>query len=226
MKRATITPVITVGAMVTSNTSYTVTAPLAGTLIRHGDGRAHITSPEGSTVSIETQPDAAISEWAVPSGTTVPRGLPIATAEYVGFTLHAALSPQQTLAVRGGVDHARAEIDGAGSPFECSLLDPRPTVEDGGTAALYCTVPAETEPINGLEGLVALHLPPARNVLSLPVEAVAGSVRNGSVFRMGSGSATETPVELGVSDGVRVEIRSELRDGDRVRIPSPSLRHG
>lgn len=227
VRTATITPVLSVGASVTSNQEYAITAPITGVLVNAGPNRAVVTADDGSTSPILIPPESHLDRWVVPSGTQVQRGIPVAVAVFSGFSLHATVAPRQVLALRRGVEGARAEIDGGGAPFDCPLLDPRPSIDADGTATINCAVPAGVEAIGGLEGLVALHLPIASDVLSLPVEAVAGTVTNGSVFRAGTdGTVTEVQVELGASDGIRVEIRGGLREGDRVRVPSPSLIHG
>jgi hypothetical protein len=75
-----------------------------------------------------------------------------------------------------------------------------------------------------MTGVMAVATGEAHGVLALPVEAVAGSSQSGRVTLVRADGSTETlDVQLGITDGVRIEIKSGLKAGDRVAIPGPFL---
>ncbi len=79
----------------------------------------------------------------------------------------------------------------------------------------------------GMTARVRVVLARRQGVVAVPVEAVVRSAAGSVVFVVEDGVARVRPVTLGLSDGVRVEVRSGLRPGERVVVAGQeSLRDG
>lgn len=92
------------------------------------------------------------------------------------------------------------------------------------TLEVLCLLPSGTGVVDGLTGTLGLRTGEVTDVLVLPVAAVAGAVDHGDVALVVDGTVTTTPVTLGISDGVLVEITGGLALGDQVLPFGPNLR--
>jgi hypothetical protein len=89
---------------------------------------------------------------------------------------------------------------------------------------LVCTAPADVKMINGAAATLDVVTEQATNVLVLPVEAVAGRQGKGKVDVVGPDGQRQTrDVELGLTDGKVIEIRSGLTGDENVAVPGPNL---
>jgi hypothetical protein len=89
---------------------------------------------------------------------------------------------------------------------------------------LVCTPPPEVKLINGASATLQVVTAKATGVLVLPVEAVAGGQGHGRVDVVGPDQTRQTrDVELGLSDGRVVEIRSGLTGDETIAVPGPNL---
>jgi hypothetical protein len=89
---------------------------------------------------------------------------------------------------------------------------------------LVCTPPADVKLINGATATVEVVTAKATNALVLPVEAVAGSQGHGKVDVVGPDQTRQTrDVELGLTDGRMVEIKSGLTGDETIAVPGPNL---
>lgn len=112
-----------------------------------------------------------------------------------------------------GMDPAAASVPG---------FDPGvgqgPPVENG-SGQVSCAVPMNIVVFPGLGATITLVAGEAKDVLTLPLTAVKGSVQNGIVWipaADGAGAPQERPVVLGLNDGEKVEISSGLTEGEAV----------
>ncbi|MCU1417153.1 MAG: hypothetical protein JWP32_1327 [Schumannella sp.] len=218
-----ITPVISLSAAVASGTYYEITSPVAG-VARVRAGVLSVVHADGTSTTIHFRKLDSDRTILIPDGADVVAGLPIASAHYRGFTLTASVTGATRLRLLVPPESAKAQVEGAGAPFDCDLLDRRPTVDpDTGTSVVSCIVPKDQAVLDGLVGIVAVRYPTVQDVLTLPVEAVAGTIDSASVFVDTDGTITEVPVTVGATDGISIEIVSGLDEGDAVRIPSPAL---
>ncbi len=79
----------------------------------------------------------------------------------------------------------------------------------------------------GMTARVRVELGRREGVVTVPVEAVVRQGQRSVVFVVEDGVARARPVALGLSDGVRVEVRSGLRPGERVVVAGQeTLRDG
>ncbi|PSL53621.1 hypothetical protein B0I31_10868 [Saccharothrix carnea] len=92
---------------------------------------------------------------------------------------------------------------------------------------LVCTAPADVKLINGATATLELVTASARDALVVPVEAVAGGQGKGKVDVVAAdGSKQTTDVELGLTDGKVVEIKSGLTGEETLAVPGPNLPPG
>lgn len=222
VEKRTITDVLTLNAVVTSGVDYTISAPQIGKL-QEADG-AYTLVPSDSShepIPLHTPDTAENPETLVPLDTEVGAGTPLLRVHNPALNLQAEVAPAQVLRINGRKPNSvRAQIDGSSGPFDCNLADHYPT-SDGETYTLYCSIPTEVPAIPGATGLIALNLDEREDTLALPIEAVAGTREAGVVYR--ADSHEKVSVELGISDGSYIEIRSGLSHGDEIAIPSPSM---
>ncbi|ROP36963.1 efflux RND transporter periplasmic adaptor subunit [Saccharothrix texasensis] len=92
---------------------------------------------------------------------------------------------------------------------------------------LVCTAPADVKMVNGASATLELVTASAQNALVVPVEAVAGGQGKGKVDVVGAdGAKVTTDVELGLTDGKVVEIKSGLTGEETLAVPGPNLPPG
>jgi hypothetical protein len=89
---------------------------------------------------------------------------------------------------------------------------------------LVCTPPADVKMINGASVTLSVVTESAKNVLVLPVEAVAGGHGKGKVDVVRPDRTRETrDVVLGLTDGKVIEIKSGLTGDEEIAVPAPNL---
>ncbi|UVS81262.1 efflux RND transporter periplasmic adaptor subunit [Actinokineospora sp. UTMC 2448] len=109
----------------------------------------------------------------------------------------------------------------AGPPKD---VEPQPEPSEPTGMRLVCTAPSGTTLINGAPATVEVVTAEAKNVLVAPVEAVAGTQGKGQVDVIGpDGERVTTPVQLGLTDGKVVEIKSGLEGDETLAVPGPTL---
>jgi multidrug efflux pump subunit AcrA (membrane-fusion protein) len=147
------------------------------------------------------------------------------------FSVTATLAPEQQYRLLQMPTEGEVAINGGPAPFTCTGLTITTGTTgsggaggdggDGGAAAsgtiVRCAVPAEVQVFPGLTAKVTIAGGLAENVLTLPSTAVEGAAGTGIVYLVGAdGEPVETPVTLGLSDGVNVEITGGVAEGDLV----------
>lgn len=236
--RADLTSVLTLDAQVVAGPSYAVTAPAAGSVVSF-DGRTVRFETSGGEQVINLPAGSSVVEELVAPGSAVPENYPIARAEHLGFALEAHVPDHLRYRLYGPPLGGRGQITDGPGPFDCALLDrvagpaalpaaipdvaapPAPA-----PVSLRCAVPADLTVQAGMPALMAVATGEASGVLALPITAVAGSAQAGEVTVMESGVPVARAVELGITDGAMIEIRSGLAEGELVTIPGPNLGGG
>jgi len=146
------------------------------------------------------------------------------------FHVDAPLTAQEQYRLTTQPTEAQVQIPGGPAPFACTglqVLQPSTAgagAQPGGeastgvsTATARCQVPGDVRVFSGLAADVTIAGGIAEGVLTLPTTAVLGSADTGVVVRMAAdGSQEEVQVELGLTDGQTIEIRSGLADGEEV----------
>ncbi len=245
VERGSIENAVSVDGSIVPVEAVPVRSTRAGTVARvdAADGQQVAEGAVLYTVRVETQPPPAADGTAAPPTTRVYNVTAPATGTLTGFavlvdqsvdvaTETGAVQPPQHL-VRASVgaaeqyrlttqpETATVTIEGGPAPFECGgVTIAQPTGEaatTGTSATLSCTVPDDVRVFVGLAATIELVAGAAQDALLLPTTAVLGSADSGLVYRPGaSGEAEEVRVELGLTDGTRVEVRSRLAEGDQV----------
>ncbi len=174
-------------------------------------------------------------EWAVEPGVEVPAQYPIARLRYDGFAMEGTIELASVYRLQSGVEEVLATIDNGPGPFPCRPPGPVPTWENTGDAPapptppgpqgwkVTCAIPPEIPVIAGLPGRIALRLQGVRDVVVVPLEAVAGSAVEGRVLVRQGDAWVERRVRLGPHDGVRIAVLEGLEPGETVRVPGPFL---
>ena len=116
---------------------------------------------------------------------------------------------------------------GASAPPAAPPVAEEPDVPDGSAASglrLVCTAPGGTKLINGAAVTLKIVTQTATNALVVPVEAVAGGQGKGTVEVVKDDGTTElVQVELGLTDGKVIEVRSGLTGDEKLSVPGPNL---
>lgn len=221
VERRDIFDAIVLPGLVESGSTYTLTTSEVGSL-QHSESGYFFLSENESKIPIRL-PETAVSVTPlVPLDVRVAENLPVLQVQDAAFLFGFQLSPAEVMRVANRMPIvAIAQIEGSEAPFECPLVDPQPTFT-GGAYFMFCRVPIGVLVVAGASGLALLELDERVGVPALPIEAVAGTLESGSVY-LASHPGNAVPVELGVTDGVYVEILSGLSEGDQVVVPSPSI---
>lgn len=241
VERHDVVGVLTLDGVVSARGAYQVHTPVAGTVTAVTGTGITVTSADGATVTMAYLAGSQVTSVAVEVGSRVRSGLALAEVTAPGFTITAALDAADLLRFVSPPLGARAQVVGGSGPFDCPLLDPIPTAGDlgspdtagdpagqqagsGGSTQIVCAVPDDAAVLAGMDAIMVVQLERADGALTLPVEAVAGTVDAGKVYlRADDGTAHEVDVTLGTSDGVRIVVTSGLREGQQVLVPGPWL---
>jgi hypothetical protein len=224
--RSSITPVLSLDATVTASIGYQATSPVQGVLQVGAGDKLGVEDSEGTVHEVSLVPRSIDVTPILPPGSAVSAGEPVASATFGGVALLAPLKPADILRFLKSPQSARAEINGSGGPFDCSLLDSRPSIAGDGTSFVACAIPPDVVAIAGLSGVVAIRFPTSENVVVLPIAAVSGSLGSGEILKLVGTRFRVTKVQLGASDGEKIAITSGLAAGDVVEVPGPSLLDG
>ncbi|GIW20315.1 MAG: hypothetical protein KatS3mg065_0611 [Chloroflexota bacterium] len=116
------------------------------------------------------------------------------------------------------------KLDRGPGPFDCPLvsLGAADAASDDPLSVpveLRCRIPRDVRAFAGVRLKIAVVTGEARNVLILPITAVAGESDQGYVTLLQDGSRVRRDVRLGLTDGLNIEIREGLAEGDRVLVP-------
>ncbi|MEU9649866.1 hypothetical protein AB0E00_13200 [Streptomyces sp. NPDC048110] len=235
VKRGNISSVLSLDAELITRPSYQIPAPLTGVFtpkVHEGDvvdaGEVLGTVSGDKKESIFANARAKVVHALASSGETVPSGIAVFSLQDRSFALQGTVAPSDRYRLKSlnAENQVRASIDNGPGPFDCPLLG-GPQRSDEGSLSLLCAVPNNIEVFAGLKGIMAISLEKHESILTLPISAVAGSSGTGQVTLVKeSGKTVHRDVELGITDGVRIEIRSGLSEGQRVTSQPPSLGSG
>ncbi len=202
---------------------------------------ASVAAPDGSSKPVLLPPFSRVDVWIARSGDMVVAGMPVASATYSGFALRAAIPPEDLTAFTAPATSARGQIVKGPGPADCPVvgvvglpvtaaggLDPSagagPQVDLSSDPVVVCALPRDLFLLTGMRGLLAIDTATVHAVPLLPSDAVAGDSQRGLVnLVMPDGTVAQRVVELGVSDGDRIQILSGLAVGDTVTLPAPDL---
>ena len=142
------------------------------------------------------------------------------------FRVSGSLAAAQLYRLTVQPTEAQVTIAGGPAPFTCTGLTistplAGETGESGDGAAagptVSCSIPAEVTVFGGLTAQLTISGGVAENVLVVPTTAVEGIAESGNVYLvLPDGSTEARPVTLGLNDGVNVEVKEGLVEGDLI----------
>ncbi len=117
--------------------------------------------------------------------------------------------------------------EGQQPPVNPPAADPGQPPSEATGLRLVCVAAADVKLINGASATVEVITATVTNALVLPVEAVAGAQGKGQVDVMQpDGTKKTVNVELGITDGRVIEIKSGLTGDETVAVPGPIIPPG
>ena len=144
------------------------------------------------------------------------------------FNVTATIAPEQLYRLTEQPTEAQVQVQGGPAPFPCTnlrIITPLPgegggdgSEGDGGSGTtVRCSVPGDVRVFAGLIADMTIAGGIAENVLVVPLTAVQGAADTGIVYVIGEdGAQEERPVTLGLNDGVNVEIKDGLTEGETI----------
>ncbi len=190
--------------------------------------RAETVNAEGAvstrTVTVKAGAGGTLSSFPVLSGQMLSVGDTAGQVAPPSFHVSATLGPEQLYRLLDAPTEAQVAINGGPAPFTCTgvtistpLAGAGAEGEQPGGISVRCAVPADVRVFAGLKATVTLAGGLAENALVLPLTAVEGAAASGIVHLVQpDGSIAETPVTLGMNDGLLVEITGGVAEGDMV----------
>ncbi len=190
--------------------------------------RAEITNPDGTQyVDYETvvSPIAGVlSTFTALEGQSFSVGDDVGKVSPPTFNVSGTIAPEQQYRLLNRPTEAQVAITGGPAPFTCTGLTITAATQSssdgsGGTSnpTVKCSVPAGVTVFPGLSASLVIAGGIAENVLVVPITAVEGSAETGNVYVVLPDGATEArPVTLGLNDGINVEIKDGLKEGDMI----------
>lgn len=168
-----------------------------------------------------TAPVAGAVHFNVVKNQAVNPGDVVGTIQPSSFAVVAQLSADQMYRIPSAPDKATITIKNGPQPFECTglTIDAKAGTqgtEEGTTATnieARCPIPAGIQVFPGLQASMNITAGQAQDVLTLPATAVEGRYQKGYVYLP---DHTKKEVEIGLTDGQLVEIRSGLEEGEEV----------
>ncbi len=170
---------------------------------------------------IKTPIAGEVASRFVNVGSTVGPGTPIAeVVDLSKLKIVLSVAEKEAYALRAG-DPASVSLDVyPGRPFPGSIRSIGAKADDGHTFPVEVNLDNSAErPLRaGLFARVKLAPQSGRDVLAIPREALAGSIRVPTVFVVEGGIARLRTIVLGDESGDFLEVREGLAEGDKVVI--------
>ncbi|MGP4995947.1 efflux RND transporter periplasmic adaptor subunit [Glutamicibacter sp. BW77] len=183
-----------------------------------------------------------VSKFDIELNDEVTKGADLAKVQPQNFTAVGTINPLDRYRLTDSTLEATVTIDGGPEPFTCKNLrvgdtsgpstdsskdqspnadmesmSGEPQNENSSGSETSCDVPADIVVFDGLTMNMDIEAGSAENVLTVPVSAVRGLVGQGAVWRLDeNGEEIRTEVELGVTDGKVIEVRSGLKADSEV----------
>ncbi|PYG99843.1 efflux RND transporter periplasmic adaptor subunit [Arthrobacter stackebrandtii] len=237
VQRKDMASVLVLDGAVQSRPVYVISAPATGAMAFADDVAVGASVMKGQTVgTVDDIPVTAVeagvvSELLAEPGAQVSAKVPLLTVKYGGFGLLAQVPVDKLYRLYSAPVSARASIQYGPAGLGCALTPAaadQVAVPDGGSDGgvgpeFLCLLPADADVVPGLFGSVGIALDKKPGILTLPATAVRGSSQKGVVSKIDGGSTTLVDVQLGISDGVDVEVTGGLKEGDTVSNQAPGL---
>lgn len=192
-------------------------------------------------VEVTASAAGTVSSLGVLEGQNVTIGEAVGQIAPPTFSVSGSLQAAQQYRLLNRPTEASVAITGGPAPFTCTGLkittplagaasgpspaggSPEAPTTPGGTATtVTCPVPPGVTVFPGLAAEMTIPGGRAEGVLVVPTTAVRGSAETGAVWiASDEGEAEERPVQLGLNDGMQVEIKGGLVEGEMIREFAP-----
>ncbi len=174
-------------------------------------GDAEITSPASGVVA----------SWLADDTVIVGTGITLAILSTAQLGVEVSVPVEDAYRMYSVPTEARASVESGPGGLDCTLASApvagEAITEAGTGVGFVCLLAPDVETMPGLTARVGIPTGTATNVMTLPVEAVDGATDSGTVTKVrDDGTYEATPVGLGITDGVRIEITQGLAQGDEV----------
>lgn len=186
-------------------------------------------TPYSRVETVRSKSAGVLSAFSVLKGQVVGIGDVIGQVAPKSFNVTATIAPEQLYRLTEEPTDAQVTVQGGPAPFTCGSLkittplagsdggDGSGDGDGGSGTSVSCKVPSDVRVFPGLVADMTIAGGIAENVLVVPMTAVQGAADTGIVYVIGDdGSQTETPVTLGLNDGVNVEIKDGLTEGQLI----------
>lgn len=232
--RGDVESVLTLDAVAVPESPLQVRAPRSGAVVWEVEPGQAVDSNEllarAGGDAVPAPAAGVLSEVHVESGGVVSAGDVLAAVAPSSFVLRAVVPPESLYRLYGLTDDVTARIDRGPGPFACGTAsvgaDPK-ALQQGNPLDVpvdfTCSVPEGVRVFPGVRARVAVVTGRANDVLTIPITAVTGQAEMGVVGRRTDAGIEEVSVELGVTDGHRIEVRSGLSEGDVVLVVPPGV---
>lgn len=223
--------VITLDAEVVARPTLRLAATSAGTQftsrVRPGDvvkagGELAVYQSKGKIVRLLAPDDVEMVSIDAADKGSVDDNLPLVTVRSNGFGMQAAVTGELLYRLTQSLDNGRAQITNGPGPFACRIPGQVTRVDD--SFVVTCIPDKAVKLYPGLPGILAVNAGSRRQVLTLPISAVAGLAGSGQVSVLRAGGYETVQVGLGISDGTSIEITSGVEAGDTVSSTPPALK--
>lgn len=205
--------------------------------------------PSYTYTTVVSPTTGRVSPYAVEVGDPVGKGSAVVSVQPATYKAIGSITPLDRYRLLGKHTRARVTIKGGPTPFVCRDLTvgdsaaaapaPQGGGEAGGEAGMAagggdsatsvtCRVPARVVVFDGLTMSMMIPAGEAERVLVVPVTAVRGLLTRGKVWVLVDGKPRPRTIDLGITDGKRVEVVSGLSEGDEVLryVPGSSPQQG
>lgn len=171
-------------------------------------------------------------------GDSVAKGDAVTTIRRQTFQAFGTISALDQYRLLDPPDSATVSIPGGPAPFACTDLIIGGTAEtppstgeenaptgyemdegmggEGAGASVTCRVPEDVRVFDQLAMTMSIDAGRVEEVLVVPVTAVQGLVKRGTIWVLTDGEPVERKVRLGASDGKFVEIRNGAKEGEPI----------
>lgn len=235
VERGAITDELEIAGTVARDDAVTVRSTVDGTVsdVRVAQGQS-VTAGQVLFVvkqfepvrSIEiTAPEAGeLTEFSIVKGQGTSIGAEVASLAPTRFHVLGTVEPVLLYRLINAPSEAQVTIAGGPAPFTCTGMAVR--VSEDGTTSVACAIPGDQRVFPGLQATLAVRVGAADDVLTVPTTAVIGGSGTGTVWVETDGELLERTIELGITDGTLIEVRSGLEEGELIRQFAPSQTAG
>lgn len=237
--RGDITSVVTAPVQAIAQVEFTVLTPVEGK-VRYASGIKEGTVVEKNQVigwqgshEIRTPAAGVITDFPVADLTPVQQGIPAVTIKYQGFGVRGEVPLESAFMVNDSPQSARVQFPHGPDVDTCTPvpsvrpeateLDSSTTELDVATLTVTCLIKKSAGLTDGLPGRLGITIAREKDTLTVPITAVSGVVGRGKVALLQGETPVTTDVELGITDGINIEVISGLSEGDAVLLYGPTL---